>query len=279
MKNKTALYLFLAILSVIPANAAKYFVLDINNIFDSVTFNGVNVKEIERQIDYGGKSGFLIKTVTFANSDIKKIYYNISENRNYQIYLPYDVKAARIEVYNTRSSKIMDIDVSSFANTCGNNACEEHESYESCTKDCKSGSEDDFCDSLADGTCDPDCSPKTDTDCSQASYKGANENLTKASAASVGNSNKSPKTSKEDKTAIAYSSMIYFVLISLILIATISGLIFLTVKRKRENQIASSLKQYIIENIRRGFTLQQIKEALFRSGYREKEIDNAIKSI
>ncbi|MBI3027109.1 hypothetical protein HYY70_03270 [Candidatus Woesearchaeota archaeon] len=274
MKKKIALCIFLAILSVIPANAAKYFVLDINNIFDSVTFNGVNVKEIERQINYGDKSGFLIKTLTFANSDIEKVYYNISENRNYQIYLPYDAKAARIEVYNTRNSKIMDIDVSSFANTCGNNACEEHESYESCTKDCKSGSKDDFCDSLADGTCDPDCSPKTDTDCSQVSYKGANENLTKTSAGSVVNPNKSPKIPKERKT-----SLIYFILMPITLVLVVGGLVFIAIKRKRENQIASSLKQYIIENIKRGFTLQQIKDVLYREGYSEREIDKAVKTI
>ena len=154
-------------------NAEKYFVLDVNQIIGSVTFNSISLREIDRPVKYTDGSGFLVKTISFQNSEIRSFYFNMSENRNYLIYAPYSQNAARIEVYSLKNSKIMDIDVASFADTCGNNVCEDHESYESCTKDCKSGSKDDFCDEVKDGICDPDCSPKTDADC--AENTGANK--------------------------------------------------------------------------------------------------------
>ena len=58
-----------------------------------------------------------------------------------------------------------------------------------------------------------------------------------------------------------------------------AALVFFAVKKLRESRIINSLKEYIGENIRNGYTLQQIKETLFRAGYKEKEIDKAIKSI
>jgi len=165
--NKIVAYIILMILLVNFANAEKYFALDVNYILGSVTFNSINLREIGRQIKYNDKSGFLVKTVSFDNSYIQKIYYNMSENKNYIIYIPYNENAARIEMYNPKNSLVMDIDISSYADTCGNKVCEEHESHESCTKDCSSGSQDDFCDGISDGICDPDCSIKTDVDCAE----------------------------------------------------------------------------------------------------------------
>ncbi len=252
------------------ANAEQYFVLDVNHVIDYVTFNGISLREIDRPIKYSDKSGFMVKTVSFGNSDIKTIYYNMSENRNYLIYIPYDENAERIEVYNLKNSKIMDIDVSSFADTCGNSVCEEHESYESCTKDCKSGSADDFCDSVADGICDPDCSPKTDADC-----KGGEGNETAAAEITpIGEEakeNQFRRETEEEPNYLMWILMIFGVVIA--------ALAFLFIKKQKEKHTTESLRQYISESIRRGFTLQQIKDALFREGYREKEIDKAVKAV
>src|SRR3989338_8643322 len=117
MKNKILVCMILMILLASTANAEQYFVLDVNHVIDYVTFSGISLREIDRSIKYSDKSGFLVKTVSFGNSDIKTIYYNMSENKNYLIYIPYDENAERIEVYNLKNSKIMDIDVSSFSNT------------------------------------------------------------------------------------------------------------------------------------------------------------------
>ncbi len=268
MKNKIILYITLMFLLVNIANAEKYFVLDVNHIIDSVTFNSISLKEIDRTIKYNGKSGFLIKTVSFENTEINSIYYNMSENQNYLVYIPYSKNAAKIEMYNIKNSKIMDIDVSSFSNTCGNSICEEHESYESCTADCSSGSKDDFCDGISDGICDPDCSLKTDIDCKGVVEEG-NETITPITKEKV---QKIELEQPKEKP----NYLIWILLFSFIVIFV---LLFLFIKKRKETQIIDSLKQYISENIRRGFTLQQIKQVLYREGYTEKEIDKAIKAI
>ena len=165
-----------------------------------------------------------------------------------------------------------DLDVSSFADTCGNGICEKHESYESCTKDCSSGSKDDFCDEVKDGICDPDCSSKTDIDCAEMKVGGVN--------ASTNISTTIPKTSKQEqipKETEAKPNYLTWILLILAVIVII--LLFLFIKKRKENETVSSLRQYISDNIRRGFTLQQIKDTLFREGYTEREVDKAIKSI
>src|SRR3989338_2882606 len=177
VNNKTILYITLAILLVNIVAAEKYFALDINynNVLGSLTFNSNSLKEIEKTIKYSDKSGFLIKTVSFDNSELERFYLNMSESKNYLVYVPHNKNAEKILVYNLNNSIVLDIDVSSFADTCGNNICEPYESYESCTRDCKSGSKDDFCDEVKDGICDLDCSSKTDADCSDKKAYENNE--------------------------------------------------------------------------------------------------------
>ncbi len=48
---------------------------------------------------------------------------------------------------------------------CGDGTCSIHETYEKCKEDCPSGSEDDYCDKVEDGICDPDCTRTRDVDC------------------------------------------------------------------------------------------------------------------
>lgn len=267
--KKTTLYFILAILLVNIAYAEKYFVLDVNYIIGSVTFNSINLREVDTAIRYTDSSGFLIKAVSFDNSDITKIYYNMSENKRYFIYIPYSENAARIEVYNPKNSRVMDIDVASFANTCGNKKCEGHESYESCTTDCTSGSKDDFCDEVKDGICDPDCFGKADIDCKDAESK---ENASIAAKPSL-------KEDAQEETGEPKEKTGYLIWILSVLAIIILILLFLFIRKKKQSRTMDSLKQYIGENIRKGFTLQQIKDVLYREGYTEREIDRAVKSI
>ena len=272
--NKVIAYLFFIILLAGTATAEKYFALDVNYIQGSVTFNSINLREIDRTIKYEYQSGFLIKTISFDGSDMQKIYYNMSENRNYIIYMPYDKSAAKILVYNPSNSIVMDLDVSSFADTCGNKNCEPYESYENCPQDCKSGAKDGFCDRIKDGICDPDCAQKEDTDCAQ-NVIGNKSTGTPITSSKINNPQQNQVTPEEIPT----QSPNYLIWILLFFGVVISVLIFLVIKKIRENKMIGSLKQYIGENIRMGYTLQQIKDTLFRAGYREKEIDKAIKSI
>lgn len=274
MSNKTIIYLISMILLVSSAGAEKYFALDVNYIQGSLTFNSVDLREIDKAVKFEDQSGFSFKLISFEGSELKKIYYPMPENRRYVVYIPYDKNAARIEVQNLRNSTVMDIDVSSFADTCGNGICEPYESYESCTKDCRSGSRDGFCDGIADGICDPDCSTKTDADCTQTVITNESSQTTTI-----------PKTNNQQKNQIVQKSQPeqssnYLIWILLLLgAAAFSALIYFAVRKIKENKVINSLKHYIGENVQKGFTLQQIKDMLFRAGYNEKEIDKAIKSI
>lgn len=272
--NKIIAYLFFIVLLAGIADAEKYFVLDVNHIRGSVAFNSINLREIDRAIKYDDKSGFLIKVVSLDGSDMQKIYYNMSENRNYVIYVPYEKNTVKILVYNPSNSVVMDLDVSSFAETCGNKNCEQYESYENCPQDCKSGAKDGFCDRVKDGFCDPDCAQEEDTDCAQNAASNKSIGMP-ATASKINNPQQNQVTPEE----IPEQRPNYLVWILLLLGAVISALIYFIIKKIKEKQIISSLKQYIGENIRKGFTLQQIKDTLFRAGYKEKEIDRAIKSI
>ena len=253
------------------ASAEKYFMLDVNYFSGSLTFNSISLREIDKTIKYADKSGFLIKTVSFEGPDITKIYYNISENKNHLIYVPYDKSAEKILVYSLANSIVMEIGVSSFADTCGNGVCEPYESYENCHKDCKSGSKDGFCDRVGDGTCDPDCSPKTDVDCTETK-----DELNKTMTPQIDTKNQENIVNNETTQEKKSSYLTWILIISAVIIFV---LLFLLIMKIRENNAINILKQYISENIRKGFTLQQIKNALFREGYNEKEIEKAIKAI
>ena len=183
-------------------NSNKYFVLDVNHFDGSVTFNSIKLGEFDNTIESSDKSGFLIKTVSFGNEDIETVYYNMVENKNYLLYVPYNENAAKIEMYDFKNSRIMEIDVSSYSSSGQKITLEE-------------------------------------------------------------DSNEKP------------SYLIWILIISVVLII----LLFFLIKKIQKNKIINSLKQYINENIRKGFTEQQIKTTLLRSGYKEKEVEKAMNSI
>ena len=278
MKNKKtsciALIIMLAALA-LPAklaNAEKYFALDINNIQGSIVFNSISLRELDRTIKYPDKSGFLIKTNSFDGSETQKIYFNLSDTKNYILYVPYDKNTAKILVYNQAGSVVMDVDTSSFADTCGNKICEPYESYENCQQDCKSGSRDGFCDGTNDGICDPDCPARLDTDC-----KGNLNNQTSLSPNDAQKTNGGQMSQIIPDEPVQGHSYIMWLLFAAAIIAAAS--IFFLIKKIKENKVVNSLREYIGDNIRKGFTLSQIKDTLFRAGYKENEINKAIKSI
>lgn len=273
MNKKIMIFIIFMMMLASTASAAKYFVVEIKHFSGSLVFDNIGLRDIEYDQSEADDAGFLIKTISFEEKVIDSFHYNISENKKYVIYVPYSIAAARIEIYNPSNSKVMDLDVSSFADTCGNGVCEKHESYESCTKDCPSGSRDDFCDGADDGICDPDCSPASDSDCKAAETVAANASSPSRTVQKFPGAPKAAETEKPQKKPN------YLVRILLALAAVIGLSLFFFIKKRKENKTINSLRQYIGENVRHGYALQQIKDALFREGYTEKEIDKAIRLI
>lgn len=240
----------------------QYFALDVTHNKGFLTFNSIGIKELDKAVSYADKSGFLVKAISLEGAGISAIYYNMSESRNYIIYIPYNKNAARIEVYNLKNSKVMDIEVASFSETCGNQACEGHESYESCTSDCASGSSDGFCDKISDGICDPDCNSMTDADC-----------IEESNAAAAKSTYQKPVKPRE-------ANKPNYLMLLLSVSAVILFVLFLfLVKKRRDNRLVGSLSAYINENLKRGFTLEQIKSRLFKEGYKKSEVGKALRGI
>lgn len=88
-------------------------------------------------------------------------------NVNFTLLVDYFKAGSKINIYNPDNEKVLEIDVSHFAKTCGNNICDSYESYEDCPSDCQSGGKDDYCDKLKDNICDPDCMANEDSDCKE----------------------------------------------------------------------------------------------------------------
>jgi len=181
------------------SNPEKYFVLDANYNDGSLAFNKIQVMESDEKAEYPDKSGYLVKIVSIDGSDIYSFYYSFLENKNYQVYIPHSDNAGRIEIYNLKNSKVMEIEISSL-NT---------------------------------------------------------ENRAEFS-------NQPPNMPNW-----------IFLMFGIVILT----LIFLFLKINKENKIISSLKQYFDESIRKGFTLQQIKDTLLKEGYTQKEIEKASRAI
>jgi len=86
-------------------------------------------------------------------------------SNKFSLIVPYFQNAKNIDIFNPNNEKILTIDVSVFAQVCGDSVCQDHESYESCSQDCQSGGSDDYCDGENDGVCDLDCQVEQDINC------------------------------------------------------------------------------------------------------------------
>ena len=60
-------------------------------------------------------------------------------------------------------TELMKLDFSE--TTCGDSLCNLPETHATCPQDCPSASNDEYCDAVRDGKCDPDCSAGQDADC------------------------------------------------------------------------------------------------------------------
>ena len=181
---------------------------------------------------------------SFNEKIITTFKFQMSANNNQvTIKAPYYKDGKTINIYDKSNKKLLDVDVGYFADVCGDKECQDHENYGRCSEDCPSGSKDNYCDKLSDGKCDPDCLAG-DYDCE----------------------------TKRLSTLFVSIGIGLFVIIMILLF-----LRFLPKRKKYENIL--QLKHYIITNLRRGYTKQQIAAELKRDGWPEGLITHSFKSI
>jgi hypothetical protein len=94
------------------------------------------------------------------------------EKGTLSLSIPYYPNGKSINFYDPAGKLILAVDISDFADLCGDGICQENENAGTCQSDCRSGASDKYCDKLEDGVCDPDCAEAEDQDCSAA--KGVN---------------------------------------------------------------------------------------------------------
>ncbi|PIO04682.1 hypothetical protein COT47_07990 [Candidatus Woesearchaeota archaeon CG08_land_8_20_14_0_20_43_7] len=87
------------------------------------------------------------------------------------VTIPYFNDAEKIIIYSPTGEKKATISTIQFANTCDNNVCDKHETFETCDIDCRSGQKDGYCDGVDDTICDPDCAQSEDDDCDKEKSK------------------------------------------------------------------------------------------------------------
>ncbi|MBI2673522.1 hypothetical protein HYX19_04635 [Candidatus Woesearchaeota archaeon] len=184
----------------VVADFQKVYVVDLKYDNDLIIKESISVTYVYYQEEkYLEERGYLLKIISFDNKVLyskrfrfplisagsalkewfdekgKQIYFPTANEsgrldleewgRKVQLIMPYFQNGKKIEIYDQKDKKILEIDIGYFANVCGDNVCQEHESYVDCKQDCPSGSKDDFCDRVSDGICDPDCGESNDLDC------------------------------------------------------------------------------------------------------------------
>ena len=144
----------------------------------------------------------------------------------------------RISDYN--GGIAMEIDLTAYLEFCNNdNACDGNENTGGCPQDCPSGGDDTYCDRISDDICDPDCIARSDADCvpSDIDSDSPNPILLTAAALSI----------------------------------ITAGLAATAVLRKRQSRRAG-LRDFVNSARAKGFSEQQISEALTRKGVSQNDI-------
>jgi hypothetical protein len=170
---------------------------------------------------------------SFDKEELATTNFNLpSLNQEYILKLPYYPLGKEIKITNKENKELLVVNVASFARTCSDNICQDHESFASCAQDCPSGSTDGYCDGVKDNRCDQDCQTEDrDIDCSEEAIKknknnNNNDNNNNQIAGNVNkdNNNSTKKantvTKQEDKQA-----PIPYIIVGLIVMISIFALV------------------------------------------------------
>lgn len=146
----------------------KMYVVGVNNNNDTLEIQDITVtiENLVEEKPFDEASSYVIELVSTNNAVLYKAKFNFALIYEYkEITIPYFSNGKEIRVYDKDGNIALNESVMQFAQTCGDKICQGHESYESCNTDCTSGGKDDYCDSVSDGICDPDCRAGQDADC------------------------------------------------------------------------------------------------------------------
>ena len=142
---------------------------------------------------------------------------------------------------------------------CGDNLCNNFETPNSCTGDCKSGSADGYCDGIADGICDVDCRKEDDKDCTAIPKSETVEPLPQEPGSEI---KETKQETKENKSKLALIIAASFLLLAVLAFFTYY---YLKKEEPKENPEQKSQAD------------EQVKKSLRTAGWSEEEIEHSTK--
>ncbi len=168
-----------------------------------------------------------------------------------ELILPYYKNINKIIIYSRNNSNpSLEIDVSNFADLCGDKICQIIEHNFNCPQDCNSGGNDNFCDGIKEGICDPDCVAELDLDCKK----------------------------KEEQTAQPRLFFLLGLILALVVLVCAVLIIRNTKKKttrieKQIPEIEQQLRNYINEARKSGQSEEEIRQELLNNGWPGELID------
>ena len=269
---KTKMYIFLLLIFAFYVNGVedRYFSLDLNYNNGLVGFKDIGVLSGQMgEENPPTENAYTAKLISFKEIILEEIRFDVSENGDFLVKIPYHKDSSEIVIYNDKNEKELTVDVSYFADVCGDGVCQKHESYEDCRQDCKSGGKDDYCDKVGEGKCDPDCKESEDIDCKKFPLDEAGTE--EGEAADEVNQEKAIGQNKKEFSSFFYP------LITVFIIGIMVALIIWVFKKNRpaDNQ----LSRYIDSCLKMGYSGRQIKEVLVKRGFSEKIVNDTFNKL
>ena len=261
------LWFIILIVMVTTVRAESAYVLTLGYTDNELLFSGISIKNVPLQQPSLITGNHVIEQWNFAGSISHKNSFQPATG-TFTVATPYQSDTREIIIRNPQEEAVLSIPVLQFADTCNNEICEPQESFETCSQDCHSGRQDDYCDEIRDGICDLDCTGTFDADC-----RVAQAFETPQTRKPIEGENTAIDLPEEKSTSI---NLIIALAGGLVLILVV-GISFAVVHTKKMHRI-KQMKEYVTQTLSQGYTLQQVQEALRNNGYEEKEIRMAMVS-
>jgi hypothetical protein len=270
-----ALVLLLIVGIATQVAAENAYVLELGHTDSTITFSSITISNVNIPPVTLTQGKHTLEQRDFLGSITFKSSFTPPDYGPFTVATPYQSDTREIIVRSPSSTKLLSIPVLQFADTCGNNQCEAQESFDSCSQDCSSGSNDDYCDQRADNICDPDCNNVGDPDCKavqqpvkpQPRRERVRAVVIEDPQESVSRSQTKPlKTSPVFIIGVVLGVIFIFFIVLLVVLSHHKG-------SKRQQEI----KQYVQKNTAAGYTPAQIQQTLMQFGYAQEEIQKAMK--
>jgi len=252
------------------AGAERLYQFELSRSESQILYRGVQVTEgtLPQPVP-GASDAFALALLDFSRQELYRVSFGPPQYGLFTVAAPYLPSATVARITNAAGDVVLTIPIAQFAETCGNARCEPQESFETCARDCSSGSQDDYCDREPDERCDPDCKAAEDGDCATPVQK-----LAERPGAQHGGER---DTFRGEELVVssggeaAGSGWWWLVPAGAVLVLAVA--FFLRSRR------TAQLTRYVESCRTQGYTDLSIREALGKGGYSRGKIERALRKV